>query len=221
MFSGLAFVFTHTDLLVAFPQEEAPSSSIALLTNHVPPRLINSACGIYMLCVLGYMFSTVGPWPLASYTMVSWCFLTARHLLQALDAPIFVREVLRFPALVGAFTTTLVWWLILVPVIYYVIPTATEKAGFVKFNFSPFLINVHLLNFPLCLIDNALSPRQLVATDLWVGILVALSYIMFYLLVLDANGVHFYIIFSPRTSLFAVSASMVLCLYWGIWTLFI
>lgn len=211
--SSLVHVYARTDLLVVFPEEQT-----SLLSETTNPRLVSFGCATFMTSVLIWMFRAIGAWPLMSYTMVSWVLLTSRHALRALDAPTFVREILRFPALVGAWTTTLVWWLILTPLIYYILPTAHEKRGFVKFNTSPFLISIHLLNFPLCLLDHALSPRQLVATDLWIGMVVGMAYILFYLLVLDANGIHFYIIFSPRTPLFAVSASFILGLYWAIWS---
>jgi hypothetical protein len=213
---ALYHVYSQPGLLVPFPEEKPAFTFFG----NVNVRLLSGVCGVYMLAVLVSMLRTVGPWPLASYTMLSWNLVTLRHLLRATNAPTFIQEIFRFPALVGSITTTSVWWLALVPIIYHVLPSQQEKTRFVKFNAEWLLINIHLLNLPLSLLDQAFGPRDLVLTDLWIGCVVAFAYVMFYLLALDANGVHFYIIFSPRTHLFGLSASAVIALYYFIWRSF-
>ena len=135
---------------------------------------------------------------------------------------------LRFPCIVQNSITVLVWWLVLVPAIYFTLPKAGSKTGqegssgvgprraFAKFNCSPFLINVHLLNLPLALCDSLLRPRLLTPADLWIGFAFGMVYCLFYLLCLDRNGIHFYIILSPRTKLCFLSYGTILALYYGV-----
>lgn len=129
-------------------------------------------------------------------------------------------EYLRFPSVVGACITTTVWWLALFPLLYAYMPGGpTAKARFLKFNGSFFLINVHLLNLPLALYGHLGSYRPLTFSDLWIGILTAYLYVLFYLLVLDPKGLHFYIILSPRTKACVIVYSLLLALYTGIFRL--
>ena len=54
---------------------------------------------IWTISLLGFMLKSVGPWPLVSYTMISWSMITISNL-----AVIFgfynVATILRFPSLV-------------------------------------------------------------------------------------------------------------------------
>ena len=181
------------------------------------PRLTSCFVCVYMSGVLLWMVHTVGYFPFMSYTMVSWTLLTFRFFLRAIGGPLAVQEALRFPCIAGHCTTFLVWWVALVPTISYFCETKEKRKQFLAWTINPFLFNVHVLNLPLCILDHALVPRDLVGVDLWIGLCVALGYVLFYLLVLDANGIHFYIIFSPRTKLCVLSYSSVLLLYFAIW----
>ena len=120
--------------------------------------------------------------------------------VRALEGSSWVRETLRFPALLQNTITVAVWWLALVPVVVASSKPKHRKA-FLKWNFSFFLVNVHLLNLPLAAADQLLiHPVRLFNWhDVWVAAVMAVTYLIFYLLVLDRVGLHFYIILSPRT----------------------
>jgi len=219
MFGLLVYLPCGTDLLGAFPTPQPPDRRGLLgAFEMVSPQVLSGIAGVYMLLVVTWMIYTIGAWPLATYTMTSWNLLALRFLTRAFDAPVIVQEALRFPSVAGNTTTVAVWWLCLVPLLVVLIPSRKGKREFLRWNFSPFLLNVHGLNFPLCLLDHALSPRSLVMTDLWVGLLVGFLYLNWYLLVLDANGYHFYIILSPRSRLCILTYFGILGLYYVIWT---
>jgi len=211
--AALIWVAFFSSLLDSYPVPLEPLFVVTWASQHT----LSTIVGVYMLGVLLWMFNEVGFWPMSSYTMISWTLLAARHLLRAVGAPSLAQEILRFPAVAGAVTTFAVWWTLLVPAILYAIKTPEGRWGFLKWNCSPFLVNVHAINLPLCILDHALSPRAFVNVDLFGGYVLGFAYILFYLLALDANGIHFYIIFSPRTSLCCLSFSTVLALYFGIW----
>jgi len=147
-------------------------------------------------------------YPYASFTLVSWSLLTLRFLavLVAPHSPIAaaVGEVLRFPTLAAATTTTLLWNFVLQFVIYWAMPTPAQRAQFVRFNRQFSLMNIHILNLPLALLSHCCSLRPLVFFDLWVSSALFYLYALFYLLVLDPLGVHMYPVFTPRTPLCAI-----------------
>jgi hypothetical protein len=213
--ASLTWVAFYSSLLGPYPTSLEPLFFVAGASHNT----LSAVAGVYMVGVIIWMFRVIGFWPMASYTMISWTVLAARYLLRAAGAPELLQEALRFPAVAGAVTTFTVWWTLLVPAICYSIKTPEGRWAFLKWNCSPFLFNVHALNLPLCILDHALSPRSFVNMDLFGGYVVGLFYILFYLFVLDANGIHLYIIFSPRTSLCFLSYSTVLALYYGIWML--
>lgn len=108
--------------------------------------------------ILGHMVRTAGIWPIVSYTITSWNLLTARYSLL-LASGIFrssgelaaqlaqAAEFLRFPSLVQNSVTVTLWWAVIVPVLYTIIPVAKLK-DFRAFNSSFFLITIHGLNLP-------------------------------------------------------------------------
>ena len=183
------------------------------------------------------MAKHVGVWPLISYTMISWSLMTARYTLQVLGIT-RVAELLRFPSLAQNSVTVLVWWLILVPIMH-LNTSGKARADFWKWNLSPFLLNVHgalkymlydynsklhnyvILfvgaNLPLAVVDHLISPRQLTHHDLWTGLAIGTAYLTFYLNVLDSNGLHLYIILSPRTVAAALVYAASLASYGGLW----
>uniref|UniRef100_A0A7S0B6U5 Uncharacterized protein n=1 Tax=Pyrodinium bahamense TaxID=73915 RepID=A0A7S0B6U5_9DINO len=140
----------------------------------------------------------MGWWPFLSYTMVAYVLLMLRLASSALGA-LQLAEALRFPVLAMAWVTTTVWWLVLVPLLSAFMPGGKgARQRFLRFNCSFFLVNVHLLNLPLAMYDHRSTWRPLVFWDLWASFVFALIYLLLYLFVLDANGMHFYIILSPR-----------------------
>ena len=112
-------------------------------------------------------------------------------------------------------------WLVLVPIISYCL--SCDKSNphaqqlFWKWNTSAALLNVHLLNLPLIAVDFLGSGSRLVFFDLWTAFVVALLYVVFYLNVLDANGLHFYIILTPRTGYCALVYCSLLAFYYLIY----
>ena len=191
---------------------------------------LRAALGLYMWGVTASLIYCAGFWALGSYTLTSWNVLATRLLSSALSFYYpslgggffsLVSSLLRFPALVGACITFTVWWTALVPAILFLLRKEgpQKQWDFVRFNFNPFLINLHLLNLPIALADFTMAGLAFTFFDLWAGMLVALTYVLFYLNVLDAAGVHLYIVFTPRTPWALVSYSTVIALYLAVYVL--
>lgn len=178
--------------------------------------------GLYGIVTSFLIYRDVGFWPLCSYTLTSWNLMTLRLVFSYLAGANIawagvIAGILRYPALAGCSITVTIWWAVLVPVIDYLLSMDTNKEGrkfFWKWNLSPMLINVHLLNLPICGIEFLYSNVAFTFFDLWIALLVALLYCLFYLNVLDPRGLHFYIIFTPRTAWCAVSYALVLGSYY-------
>jgi hypothetical protein len=182
--------------------------------------------GCYMWLVTGFLFVAAGWLPLASYTVTSWNILATRLLccgyasLTGNRNAIFIGSLLRFPSLVGACITVSVWWSLLVPTIYMLLRKHPERQrGFLRFNFSPLLLNLHLLNLPISVIDFFTVGVPFTFFDLWAGITVCTAYILFYLNVLDRAGIHFYIIFTPRSVAVVLTYPLVIALYYGVYSI--
>ena len=133
--------------------------------------------------------------------------------------------------------TVVIWWTVLVPLIHHLLRKESPhfRQSFWTFNKvtpprtrtltitltlthtkSPVLVNIHLLNLPFCAAEFLLSGSPLGYFDLWAGLVVAFLYLLWYLLVLDANGAHFYIVLSPRPHFSAAVYFLVLGLYVGL-----
>ena len=129
-----------------------------------------------------------------------------------------VANSLRFPALVGNSVTVVVWWLVLTPIIDFLLRHDVDaRTRFRRFNISPLLLNIHFLNLPIVAAEFLWTGESLQATDLWFGLLAGLLYLGFYLLVLDAAGFHFYIILTPRTPWCIVSYFSIFGLYFAVY----
>jgi hypothetical protein len=176
---------------------------------------------VYCLGINAFVITSYGPWPFVSYTLWTYILVTGRLVSQALGLHV-VAECLRFPMLAMAWVTTTVWWIVLVPLMSVFMPGGTPaRWKFLKFNLSFFLLNVHLFELPLAMISHNLTWRPLIFFDLWSSLVIALLYVLFYLLVLDKNGLHFYIFLSPRRAWCCVPGySMVLAIYVGIYSAF-
>ena len=214
-------VFTY----IGFVAITAQSAFASL--DYAAPSEISDHLQMYRLFFalygLGFSFVTlwmVGLWPFLSYTVISWNLMAFRLFFAYLtDAGlIWFRPVaifLKFPALVGCSITVLVWWLILVPLLAFLLrKNEKDFKGFLHFNLSPGLINLHLLNLPISAVEFIWTATSLTFFDLWCGYLVALFYCLFYLNFLDPLGLHFYIIFSPRTYLCAFSFGLIIFTYY-------
>jgi hypothetical protein len=180
--------------------------------------------GLYGLTIVSFVIFESGLWPLASYTLTSWNLMTLRLLTSYIGAagwkdisPTFqlISDVVRFPALVGCSITVIVWWLALVPVIHVLSGSEENRARFWKFNLSFPLLNLHAANLPLCAIEFIASGKCLTFFDLWTSMAIAFVYVLFYLNVLDAQGLHFYIIFTPRTFWCFLPYGLILLIYFG------
>ena len=184
------------------------------------PQALRGLLLLYCTLVNVHTLRSIGLWPYLSYTMVAYALLNLRLVGSVCGFDSF-SESIRFPVLVMAAVTTTVWWLVLVPLMLVAMPHGDgSRKRFLKFNFSAFLINVHLLNLPTALLDTHLTWRPLVFWDLWLSFVFAFAYLLLYLFVLDANGMHFYIILSPRPWWCIFMYSMVLGIYFGIYAIF-
>lgn len=179
--------------------------------------------GLYGLSTSFAFLIIAGLWPFTSYTLTSWNLMTLKLVSSYLASKNIIgmnviANIVRYPALVGCSITVVIWWFVLVPIISYCLYIdKTNPSGFSmfwKWNTSIPLINVHLINLPLIAIDFLGSRQLLTFFDLWISLLIALLYILFYLNVLDANGLHFYIILTPRTSLCVFVYAIILCIYY-------
>ena len=176
-----------------------------------------------------------------SYTGWSWCILTARagfeassrFLMTTLSPSVSEKLIflgwnipqtlavwgsaLKFPAAVAAVITFTIWNFILFPLIYFgSMKDSKKRTDFLKFNFSFFMSNIHLLNLPMALVNTVWGPTARIFTesDLWIALMIAALYSLLYLFFLDRLGLHFYPIFCPRFSLSTISFGLVLYLYW-------
>jgi hypothetical protein len=124
---------------------------------------------------------------------------------------------LRLVTITNATVVCTIWNLILLPIIYFVsMPPGEKRKNFLKFNFGFFMTNIHVLNLPPAYL-NILSGervRLFTRSDLWVSYLVVMLYSMIYFFVMDRFGLHFYPIFSPRSSLTVLSIAFVIGLYY-------
>ena len=184
-------------------------------------QLYRLSMGCYCLILVNVLVKNAGYLPLASYTVTSWNLLTMRLLLSfAGEYSSFLRaasDLFRFPALVGCSITVTIWWSAIVPLIY-ALSDSKGREDFWKFNWHPMLVNLHLLNLPIVAVEFVLTGAPLTLFDLWLGYLVALLYILFYLNVLDARGLHFYIILTPRTVFCIVPYIVIVLLYFIIYS---
>jgi hypothetical protein len=185
--------------------------------------------GLYMLGFTAFFLRATGPWPLISYTMLSWNLLTLRLLAAyaAASDPAAsssslvagaraVAAWVKFPALVMNSITVVVWWSLLTPAISYLMrDTPKAAAGFRKFNRSVPLLHIHAANLPVAALEFLATGVRLKYADLHAAFCIGFVYVLFYLLVLDARGVQIYIVFSPRTRWCVVTFSLIPLLYWG------
>mmetsp|Transcript_9456 Transcript_9456/g.22329 ORF Transcript_9456/g.22329 Transcript_9456/m.22329 type:complete len:290 (-) Transcript_9456:116-985(-) len=174
-------------------------------------RMLHGAGAIYMTAIIAYTLRTTGLWPFVSYTAISYGLLTLRFTFISLGL-LTAAEILRFPVVAMATVTSTVWWLVLFPIILAA-AAAKNRRAFLRMNFSVFLLNMHLLNLPMALASQWSYSRALCFLDFWVAAVVAMLYLFFYLLVMDANGLHLYIILSPRPWWCIVSYGGILLLY--------
>lgn len=155
------------------------------------------------------------------YTIWSWTFTTLRHGLCA-AAPFrpewnTLNEQIRFPMLVQATITFGVWNAVIGPSIYAQMTTPEMKESFNGF-FGSFLYKqLHVYNIIYATVNGIWgSPgRSLTKADFSVALAFCMLYAYFYLVALDRMGVHYYVVFSPRTPFALVSWSLLFACYYA------
>jgi len=155
------------------------------------------------------------------YTVWSWTFTWMRHGLSA-AAPFkpewtAFNEQIRFPMLVQATLTFAVWNAVIGPSIYAQMTTPEMKASFCRF-FGNFLWRqMHVYNIVYAAVNGIWgSPgRSLTKSDFAVALAICLIYAYFYLVVMDRLGVHYYLVFSPRTPFALISWTLLFACYYA------
>jgi hypothetical protein len=151
-------------------------------------------CSLYCFVITILLVHQAGPLPLTTYTITSWNLLTLRLFTSYLGGlgyewAFTVSQLVLFPALVGCSITCSVWWLVLTPLISNILKKKKKDyVEFWKWNTSFILLNLHGMMLVFAAIDYIYCGRHLFPHDLWLGLLVAFAYVMFYLLVLDPMG---------------------------------
>lgn len=155
------------------------------------------------------------------YTVWSWTFIMLRYgLCAALPfKPEWAQlnEQIRFPMLVQATLTFGIWNAVISPSIYAQMKTSAMKESFVRF-FGNFLWKqLHVFNILWAAWNGVWgSPaRPLTKADFAVAMAICLLYAYFYLLILDRVGVHYYLVFSPRSKLPLISWTMLFGCYYA------
>ena len=164
-----------------------------------------------------------------SFTLLSWNMNALRHGIHAL-APFLsdhhpllkLNHILRFPALVSATITFVIWNFVLVPALYVMMITREKKDNFAIWNTNSRLVQFHCCNMIYATLNTMVTgnregvrPPLFDAEDLWYGLAYGLVYSLFYVFVLDRIGVHLYPIFSPRSKYFPASWGMAFVLYYS------
>ena len=199
---------------------------------------------LFMLGNLLYVMIYRTKGAIVTYTLISWIMNTIRHGINAvvpclimmmkmkqqhdntlLNLLLQINHAFRFPALVSASITFLVWNLILLPLIYnYGFDTKEKKTNFIKFNCAFRMVQQHVCNIIYAVMntivsvtDNNNRPVLFQTDDLWRGATSIFLYGIFYVFVLDRIGVHIYPVFSPRTNYVIITWCTVFLLTIGIY----
>lgn len=187
---------------------------------------------ILMLAVLARCLSAAHVGILGSFTLMSWNMNALRHGCNALipflsdeHVVLKVNHVLRFPALLSATITFVIWNFALAPYFYFkVMPTKEKKDGFAVWNTRFNMIQFHVCNMFYSVLNTVVtgsnrngSPPLFDKEDLWYAFAYGLSYALFYVLVMDRLGLHLYPIFSPRLKYFVVAWGAAASLFGGVY----
>lgn len=118
----------------------------------------------------------------AAWAATKWDFLVLGKKLAIIGSSI------RLVALTNACVVCTIWNFILLPIIYFFsLPAGEKRQNFLKFNFGFFMTNIHVLNFPLALVNSLYGSgriRLFTYSDLWVSGLVLMLYSMLYFFVM-------------------------------------
>lgn len=187
--------------------------------------------GIIVVAHAKLTLGSIGAFPI-SFTGWSWLLLSLRagiefaawaattHKFLALGKFLAtIGSSIRLVAVTNACVVCTVWNFILLPIIYFFSIPASQREkrrSFIKFNFSFFMTNIHILNFPMAIINTVYGSqiRLFTLSDLWVAYLVIMLYSIVYYFIMDRLGMHFYPIFCPRSAFCVGSIIAVLGLYY-------
>jgi len=185
--------------------------------------------GIIVVVYAKITLGSIGAFPI-SFTGWSWLLLSMRAGIEfaawvatSLDYLALGKRLaiagssLRMVAITNACVVCTIWNLILFPIIYFFsIKDGEKRRSFLKFNFGFFMTNIHVLNFPMAIINTVYGSqiRLFTFSDLWVAYLVIMLYSIVYYFVMDRRGMHFYPIFCPRSAFSVGSIIGVLGLYY-------
>jgi len=205
-----------------------PTQSVELeyVPAYTPMWYCNLACFAWTSYITYKIFQSDMGWTSwGMYTIWSWTFTTIRFGLCTIIPfkPGFfaLSEFLRFPTLVQATITFGIWNALISPSILSQMKTPEGVAAFKRFFGSFVWKQLHVYNMFFVAINGiwASPARELNYSDLCGSLLLVLLYTWFYLLVMDRLGVHYYIVFSPRTTIPLLSWTLVLGLYFGCFSL--
>jgi hypothetical protein len=216
---------------------------------------------LYMTFFLTWVLTRHAKGLIVTFTMISWALNAMRHGLNALSSiAVFLllnhhhpcwsswllssllkfNHIIRFPALISASIVFCVWNFVLMPFIYFLIPTRHQRIEFLQFSFSYRMVQVHIFNLmysitstivtgeqrqghrggggPGLLRQPALDEATFQYEDLWYALSFGIFYGLFYVFVLDRLGVHLYPVFSPRNKYFVLTwicqIGICVALYW-------
>jgi hypothetical protein len=205
--------------------DSSSSSSTATIAAWTAPWYYHIAAFGWMnyinyLIFTGSLFGTAA-W--STYTVQSWTLLTLRHGWCA-AAPYWtlarrLADYSRFPAACSATITFCVWNGILAPGVYlWVMKTEKARRDFWSFSTSFRLMNIHVLNIVLVLLNCGHWADPPVRNlewfpDFYLAVSSAMLYLALYFFVYDRLGFHLYPIFSPRSGFWTV------LLVWSVVTL--
>jgi hypothetical protein len=223
-------VIVTSGILYYRPTED----SFDTLISSYPPAFSNYwwynvlAC-LFMLGTLMWSISLSSPAIVIAFTILSWIMNILRHGINAC-APFLcdnhvllkVNHIIRFPALVTATITFVIWNVVLLPYVYFIaMKTREKKLGFARWNFNFRLTQLHFCNIIYSVMNtlvtgskqegqNSLFDRE----DMWYGFAFSLVYGLWYTLILDRIGIHLYPVFSPRSKLVMVTWLMAFSLHY-------
>lgn len=233
--TAIAFLVAfYASVFVLRPPLEFPVSAVPAYSEWWWADVIMFAYSLFVSWVSWERLGGVWPY-VVSYTGWSWVILTTRAGCTAAGAVLGstalarIGSALRAPAIVGATITFVLWNAVLFPLIFAVAPREPkpgktrskfgDRRTFLRFNFSFFMVNVHVLNLPLAGLNVLYGGgvRLLGLADLWVTFVVLALYTSVYMGGLDRAGLHFYPMFTPRSPACVVAYSALFAMYYGIW----
>jgi len=152
-------------------------------------------CWMTYVCWAIYKrYSSFGAW--VTFTIWSWTIMCIRHGLCAL-APFFPSArlligTLRFPVLLSASVTFIIWNFVLMPVIGMGLLKGERRSNFLRFAFKWTMCQIHLANIIYAYLNCIWAEpttQRLHLGDVNAAVLYVVTYVLFYYFFLDRIGV--------------------------------